>query len=280
LSAPVQAASLIVGTLGINPNSDIKKMLPFANYLASHLQADGIDQGKVRIEKNILPIAQALRKKRMDLYIGNPFTSVALNRLTGMRFLLQASSQGAEKHSSVIFVRNNSSIKYLKDLRGKVIAFENPLSAFGYLLPKWLLIERGFKLKFLKKITEAVSSEEIAYLFSKDDQNTLLWVKKEKVEAGAIDYETYKNQAKESLAQLRIIEKTAPLPPLLISCRSELSPELIKHLKEILKKMPDTDEGKIILTNLDEISKFQEISQAYLSPMLKLDGFLNSELKY
>ncbi len=265
-----QASPLIVGALSPSPNTEIKKLYPLANYLASQLQAYGfVKEGRVRIEKNISQMSKLLRSKKVDLYLGTPFNSIALEQSAEMSFLVQAVSQGAGKHSSVIFVRTDSPVKYLRDLKGEVIAFENSLSTFGYLLPKSLLKERGYKLKFLKKVTDPAPSEEVAYVFSQDDGNTLLWVKKRKVGAGAVDAEAYQKQAEESLAQLRIIERTISLPPLLIGYRSTLSPELVKALKEILKKMHKTDEGKAILSGLEDISRFQDIIQRDLNVMSK-----------
>lgn len=274
-----EAATLVLGSISATPNSEIKKLLPFVNYLVHNLQSEGLDDGKIRIEKNITRITRLLHEKKIDLYLGDPFTSLALNQKAGTHFLLQAISQGSAKHNSVIFIRSDPSIKQLKDLRGKIIAFDQALSTFGYLLPKWLLIEKGIKLKFLKTIKDRVASDEVGYIFSKDDLNTLLWVKKGKVVAGAVDYETYKKQPKDSLDQLKVIEKTVSLPPFILSYRSDLAPAFVKNIKDVLSKMDKTNEGKTILSDLYEISKFQDVSQKALAPLLKAYDYLNQEFK-
>lgn len=275
----IQASTLVLAGINQNPNNELSKLLPFVNYLAHHLQSDGFDKGSVRIEKTIPPIATLMKKGKIDLFLGGPFTSVALHQLAKTNFLLQGITEGSDKHYSVIFVRNDSSVKHLKDLKGKVIAFENPLSTFGYSLPKGLMLERGLKFKLLKTDKENVAPDEVAYQFSNDDENTILWVKKGKVIAGAVDYEIYKLQAKETLDQLRIIEKTISLPPYIISFRENLSPEVVSHLKEVLKKMHQTDEGKAVLKNLNEIWKFQDFSQRTLSPFMKLYDSFSGEFK-
>ncbi|MBF0492598.1 MAG: phosphate/phosphite/phosphonate ABC transporter substrate-binding protein [Deltaproteobacteria bacterium] len=275
-----QADPLVLATLNSTPSNEIKRLLPFSNYIAQRLQMQEVDKVKLRVEKNIIKIGQLIQEDKVDIYFGNPFTALALNRLSGMKFLLQALSQGADRHPSVIFVKSNSAMKKLTDLQGRKIAFEDPLSAEGYLLPKWLLMEKGLKLKLLKKVTDEVGMGELGYIFSRDDINTLLWVKKGKVDAGAVDSHIYAKQAKESLDQLRIIEKTISLPSLLIGYRSDLSPKLLTRLKFVLQNMHKTDEGKVILKDLDEISKFVEIPPNALDPLLKANKYLNSEFNF
>ena len=243
-SSPVRSETLVIATLNSAPSNEIKRLLPLSNYIVQRLQVQNFDKSKVLVEKSVPRIAKLLQEGKIDVYIGNPFTAVAMSRLSGMKFLLQTTSQGADKHPSVIFVKNNSTINKAKDLQGKKIAFEDSLSTSGYFLPKWFLTTKGLKLNPLKKISDEVKTDELGYVFSNDDLNTLFWVKKGKIDAGAVDAVTYQLQAKESLDQLKIIEKTLPLPPLLIGYRSNLAPDLVLRLKFVLLKMHETDEGR------------------------------------
>lgn len=279
-SLNLSAAPLVISTLNASPNNEIKRLLPFSNYIAERLLVKEVDKSKVRVEKNIVKIGQLLQEDKIDIYIGNPFTSIALNRLSGMRFLLQAVSQGSEKNPSIIFVRNNSAVKKAKDLSGKKIAFEDSLSTSGYHLPKLHLSGKGLKLNPLKKLEEDVAVGDLGYIFSKSDLNTLLWVKKGKIEAGAVDALTYGKQAKESLDQLRIIERTVALPSILVGYRSDLSPQVVTRLKYVLKQMHETDEGKAILKDLGDINKFIDLPPKALDPLLKANKYLNAELNF
>ena len=92
---------------------------------------------------------------------------------------------GIADYRSVIFTSKQSGITRLEDLRGKIIAFEDPGSTSGYLLPKLFLLKKGFSV--VEKATPAakVSPVDIGYIFADTDKNIVNLVMQEKVAAGA-----------------------------------------------------------------------------------------------
>lgn len=272
-------SSLTLGVIGQNPKIEIKKLDPLISYIAIQLQDPNLKTGKVRVEKDVAKMLTALRERKIDLFIGEPFVSSLLQRMGDLRLLLQLPTHGTDKHTSIIIVSKSSPIRTLKDLKGKTITFENPLSSLGYMLPKIMLLDKGYKL-FFKKETLSPNPEDINYVFSGANENTLLWVKRGKVEAGAIDSEIFKRQSKDVIQDFRIIDRTLPLPPLIISYRSNLSPDLVEQIKKILKKMHQTENGKQILEDLGDADKFLDIPKSTLDFLSRKHDFLLKEVKY
>src|SRR5688500_4799924 len=59
---------------------------------------------------------------------------------------------------ALIFTRTDGETKRLEDLKGKIIAFEDPESTSGYFLPKLFLTRKGFTLSRTAQIDASVSS--------------------------------------------------------------------------------------------------------------------------
>lgn len=276
----LQAAStLTLGTISQSPKNEIKKYDPLISYIALNLQDPYRMTGKTRVEKNIGAMLHALRERKIDLFVGEPFVSSLLQRAGDLRFMLQIPLLGTEKHASLIIVGKDSAIKSLADLKGKTLAFDDPLSSLGYLQPKIFLMEKGYKLAYRKPSAPA-RADEINYVFSGAPENTLLWIKKGKADAGAIDSEIFRTQPKELIQSYKTLDRSSALPPLLISYRSNLSPELVEQIKTILKRMHQSENGKKILEDLGAVPKFQDISKSTLDFLGKKQEFLLKEVKY
>lgn len=279
LAPPVAGARpLIVASIGDDPASEIKKFLPFARFLAKELQSAGIDEGKVLVAKDMAQMAALLREGKVDLYIDSPFPIIAVSQQSGTKFLARRWKKGVGEYHSVIFARKDSGINRLEDLKGKFIAFEEPYSSSGYFLPKMALVQAGLKLAHKKAATNTVGSDEVGYLFSADDTNTMWWVVKGKVAAGAMDYQTYTKEAKGDSDQLKVLHKTMSIPRQIVSYRGDLADSLVGTIKQILLRMDQSEEGKKILQEFERTTKFDELSQQALAPLVQFYKSIAAEV--
>ncbi len=275
---PAWAAPINIGSVGTEPAAEIKKFLPFANYLGRELQSEGIDQGKVVVAKNISQMATLLREGKVDLYIDSPFPVLAASHLSGSKILLRRWKKGAAEYRSVIFARKDSGVNRLEDLKGKMLAFQDSFSSTAYFLPKALLLQRGFKLSAKTGPAEAVAPGEVGYVFSQADENTMMWVLRKKVMAGATDEQTYAQEARTSIDSLQVIERSYALPRHVVSHRPDLPPKLLARIKEILIGMDQSEEGKKVLKAFENTTKFDELPEQSMAPLLKASKLLYAEL--
>ncbi len=252
------AESLNLGSIGIDPVTETKKFSPLASYLARQLQTDGIDEGKVVVAASIPAMSSLMQTRQIDLYIDSFFPSLAVSRLTDSKLLLRRWKMGKSEYQSVIFTRKDSGIARLEDLKGKVIAFEEPFSSTGYFFPKIPLLENDLRLALKKQGNDPVKPDEVGYVFSHGDSNTIYMVLNGVVAAGTTDDQKYFTLAK-SLGSFKIIHKTVPFPRQLVSYRADLPANLVTRIRDILLNMHRSEAGKQILQAFESTTKFEAI---------------------
>ena len=136
-------------------------------------------------------------------------------------------------YSSLIITKKSSPVIYhLYDLNGgKSIGFTSGESSVGYLLPKSYLIGNGVKF------SPPSSPADMIYIFTGSENETLSKVLKGTIDAGVLS-STFFNALPSSInSQLKIVGKTMEIPLGIISHRSEISPQLMDQVRNILMNM-------------------------------------------
>lgn len=279
LPQPTWPGTITVGSIHRQAAAEIKKFSPLAAYLGKHLRSEGTSQGRVVVAKNIAQMAMFLREGRVDLFIDSPFPSLAVRRLSGSKFLLRRWKKGLAEYHSVIFTNKDSNLNRLEDLNGKVLAFEEPFSSSGYFFPKIVLMQEGLKLVPKADPTEPVGPREVGYVFSLDDENTVVWVLRGKVIAGVLDNQTYSEEARRN-PNLKVIYKTFSFPRHILSYRADLPPKLVARVKEILIKMDQSEDGRKTLREFQQTTKFDELPDSSMAQLLKALPFVDLELRH
>jgi len=194
-------------------------------------------------------------------------------------FRQQASTPaGKSEYQSIIFTRKDSGIARLEDLKGKVIAFEEPFSSSGYFLPKLDLLKKGFRLAPKRQGSEPVKADEVGYIFSHGDTNTLFWVLNGMVAAGAVDDQKYFMFAR-NRDSFRIVHESASFPRQLVSFRADFPTKLLARVKELLLDMHQSEEGEKALRDFESTTKFDEIPVQVIDRMEGLKTYIDAELK-
>ncbi len=214
-------------------------------------------QSKAEQERMIAPLKSHLEKvlgQKVEFLIASNYKDNvdmlvdgrANAAYTGAVSYLEALEQGAKVepivapidkftnrpwYRSCMIVRANSPIKTLKDLKGKRVAFVNPSSTSGYLMPSAALKELGIdpQRDFAKVIFGGTHAQTEALL-----ENGV-------VDAIATNIPSYIKR--QSLGKLttknsRVFWESSPVPhsPLLVS--QDLPPQLIELIKEAFLTMP------------------------------------------
>jgi phosphonate transport system substrate-binding protein len=98
---------------------------------------------RVTVASDYAAVIEALRNRTADLAVVHPVTYVVANREAKATIVAKNLWHGKSTFTSRIFVRRDSGVRQLEDLRGKTMAFVDPLSSSGYTYPMVLLIQRG-----------------------------------------------------------------------------------------------------------------------------------------
>lgn len=272
------ARPIVVGTVSQEPSNVARNFLPLAAYLAKALQAEGIDRGEVAVGGSMERMAALIRDGAVDLYIDSPFPSLVVRQLSRSQFLLRRWKKGLAEYRSLIFTRADAAIRRLEDLQGKRIALEEPYSTTGYLLPKAALVEKGLKLAPKTDHGVPVGTDEVGSLFTYDDQSTVVWVLRGKTDAGAIDQQGYELYAKASLHHLSVLYESPWLPRQIVSIRPDLPPALIARIRALLLAMDKSGDGRRALLEFQRTTRFDELPEASLAPLLRLQPLIDAEI--
>ncbi len=102
----------------------------------------------------------------------------------------------------------------------------------------------------------------------------------QQVAAGAISDDDYNGLDEKRKSAIVILAHTDKLPRHLLSVRSDLAPQLVGQLNDVLVAMHDDAEGQRILKKTDQTTKFDVLpgGEAALRKRL-LDSFFSPERK-
>jgi len=272
LSFSTTAETLYLGTIGDDPKDEIEEYSNLAIYLQDKLKGSVITNVKTSVASNSTKMSQLIKEKKVHLYIDSPFPSIVVSNDTGSTIFLRRWKKGKEKYRSVVFSRIDSTINTIGDMKGKMMAFEEPFSTSAYFLPKATLSSQGLDLVELEE-GEAVPVGKTGYRFSDDDKNTMTWVLRKKIPIGAMSESSYYKLSKKRAKDLHIITHSIWVPRHVVSYAPDMDEALIEKIKNILKDMHNNEQGQKALLAFSKTTKFDEFPggvESHLVPMKAL----------
>jgi phosphonate transport system substrate-binding protein len=229
---------------------------PFIDYVAQKLSRYGVKEGKFLASGSPFEASKLIRQGKLDIYADSPFPAFVAGKLAGAEPLVNRWKRGEEKYHSVIFVKKESNIRTLDDLRGKIIVFEKPDSTSAYFLPKAELIKRGYILNEKKGPGDSVSQAEIGYYFAGGDRLMFKDVAEGRADAGAQNEVDITRLTATNKDDYRFIFKTIDVFRHVFMVRGGLDPMIKEALKTILLEMDETPEGREVLEKFKKTTKF------------------------
>ncbi len=272
---------LTIGSVSLSPAQEHDVFRPLADYLAARLGSVGIGRGRVVVVDSLSTMVNELDAGRVDIYFDSPFPVAFVVQHSDTRVLLQRFKRGAEEYRSVLFARADGGVEELADLRGRMIAFGEPFSTSGYLLPKAALVSSGFRLVNFADSAATVPDNEIGYVFSNDAENTMVWVLKGKVTAGAVNEDYFAALAGQRIGELRILFRSDVVPRNVVCARGDLDPALMRAVVGLLLEMDEDDEGRVVLDGFEQTSGFEpfpEGGERALAGVIELLPYVEEDL--
>jgi phosphonate transport system substrate-binding protein len=241
--APVAIKALNLGLVSTTSQKEIEEHFKnFVGYIARGLGRN--IEGRVTIVPTALQMAKLLEEKKIDFYMESPYPAYLINKQGVAVLLLRRWKSGMAEYRSLIFSKQGRVTSRLEQLRGKMIAFEDPGSTSGYFLPKVLLLRKGFKLTEKPRLDAKVGAKEIGYFFASTDGNVVNLVLSNRVAAGAFSNDDYGAVNEKQKAEIAILAQTDPFPRHLVSVRKDLDSTVKTRLKETLLSMNQDEEGR------------------------------------
>ena len=278
----VDAKTITLGIVSPTNQKEIEQHFrDFVRYVASKLSAAPPIEGRIVVAPTQSGLANLLIDHSVDFYLESPYPTYLINNVYGAgRLLLRRWKGGMAEYHALIFTSRNSKTKRLEDLRGKIIAFEDPGSTSGHFLPKFFLSRKGFKLSQKAQIEPNVSRGEVGYIFAYSQTKLVDLVLTRQVAAGAFSNDDYASLDARKKSEITILAETDSLPRHLVSVRRDLAPVLANRLEKILLSMDQDPEGRRILQRTDGTTKFDALPGGELAMRQRLlDTFHSAEKK-
>ena len=254
---PVKVKSITLGLVSGTSQKEVEAHFQnFVRYIAQKLGSAPDTEGKVVVVSTALQMAKLLEEKKIDFYMESPYPTYLINKQGAAVLLLRRWKSGMAEYRGLIFTKKDSEINRLEQLRGKMLAFEDPGSTSGYFLPKVLLLKKGFKLTEKTTPDAKVGPKETGYVFASTDANVVNLVLSGQVAADAFSDDNYGALDGTKKAEIIILAQTDLFPRHLVSVRKDLNPLVKNRLKEVLLAMNQEEEGRSIMQQTDNTTKF------------------------
>ena len=278
----VEAKTITLGIVAPMNQKEVEEHFrDFVRYVARKLSSASAIEGRIVVAPTQSGLANLLTEQKVDFYMESPYPTYLINNVYGAgKLLLRRWKGGMAEYHALIFTKKNSETRRLEDLRGKIIAFEDPGSTSGHFLPKFFLSRMGFKLSEKTRIEPNVSPGEVGYIFvySRDKIVDLVLIKS--VAAGAFSNDDYATLDERKKSDITILAETDRLPRHLLSIRRDLAPVLVNRLEKLLLSMHQDPEGRLILQRTDGTTKFDALPGGELAMRQRLlDTFYSPEKK-
>lgn len=238
--------------------ADQKEFQPFIDYLVSKLAGQGITKGEFVGATSVSEMAQMVRDGQIDMVIDSAFPVYVVDKLAGGQVLADRYKGGPGTYHTAIFVKQNSSIKTLDDLKGKMLAFDSKTSTVGYFLPKAELIKQGYTLVQKTSPTDNCPLTDICYVFV--HKSVYETVAHGDTPAGAeseLEVDAYFGN---QISNYRIISRTPDILRYVVATSAIMKPSLRDAIGNILFSMNTTPQGRIILDSFAQTAKFTPVT--------------------
>lgn len=269
--------SLTVGSISNTPKEEIREFQPFIDHLVASLTHSNIKVGRVMIANSLQEMSELINQGLVDLYIDSPFPVMAIQKKTDSVAFMRRWKKGVREYNSVIFARKDSGIKALDDLTGKTISFEESFSTSGYFLPKATFLNEHYSLIEKRSKNSPVAKNKIGYIFSYDDETSMVWVLRKKVAAAALSKKAFHVLSKSKRDELVILKESIFVPRQIMVHRPNLPEKLIANIKDVLLSMHKNKSGRIILKNFSKTKQFETFSNDELKEVSALFTVIESE---
>lgn len=190
-----------------------------------------------------------IKTKRIDLLLPNPYQTIIAQKYNYRVF---AKMGDDESFRGVVLVRKNSSIRTIKDLKGKTIAFPAPSALAGAMMPKYYLQTHGVDVKH----------NEIKMLYPGSQESSILAVYQGEADAAAtwtMAWNSFSAEKKELQDKLKVLFVTDKLINNSLMVKKDFDVVLLRKIKNIFLTLHENDEGKAILAKI-KLSKFESSS--------------------
>ena len=253
-----------------DPTKKIERFKPLADFMASELADFGFMAGRVMVAKDTDEMAEFIERGDVDLYFDSPFPTLVVEKQVGSKIILVRWKDGVESYSSTFVVLRDSGINSLDDLVGQIVAFKEPHSTSGFVLPAGTLVDLGYDLTEVESINSILLDRSIGYVFSLDEENTFDMLLRGEVAAGGVSVDDFEELSADLKERITTVGQTVEVPRQLASVSPALDAEVVTTVTKLLIDLKRTENGRALLAGIKKTSRFARIGDDQEGAMTEL----------
>jgi len=263
MSSAVAAEEL---TIGLIPEQNVFLQKKRYEPIAAHIQA----RTGVKIRFTIVPrygnIIESFATEEVDgAFLGSFTAALAIQKLGVKPIARPLWPDGTSSYHGHVFVRKDSGIENVADMKGKIIAFVEKATLAGYVFPMAYLREHG---------VSDIDSYFKEYYFAGSHDGPIYAVLQKEADIGCgkntiFDLVAARNPRVRS--KLLILAESPAVPSNALAVRSDLDPAIVEKLRKTLLAMDGDSAGRkalaefgataFIATTKEEYSVVTEIAK-------------------
>jgi phosphonate transport system substrate-binding protein len=256
---------LVLGRISDDPKAHYEQLKPLLDYVVPRMADVGITEGRILMAHDMQQMTSYLRRGRVDWVTETSANAMRLQDRAGARPLLLTERNGAGSYRTFMFVRSDSAIASLDDLRGHSVAFQNTASTSAYVVPAMQLLRRGLPLQILLSPMDRPDPRSVGYVFARSELNIATWVHKRLVDAGTIsnlDWDNPRRIPPSYRRDFRIIDQSPAYPRALEMVRDDLDPRVRERLRQVLVEAARDPDAREALLQFFGTTRFLPIDAA------------------
>lgn len=256
---------LVIGRISDDPKAHYEQLKPLLDYVVPRMREVGITEGRILMARDAQQMTSYLRRGRVDWVTETAGTGMQLQKRAGAKPLLLTERGGVSRYHSVFFVRKDSGIESLADLKGRSIAFQSTASTSSYIVPASTLLDRGLRMEILLSPMDRPTPDSVGYVFARSELNIAAWVHKRLVDAGvfsSLDWEDERRMPAAFRSDMKVIYRTPDYPRALEMVRGDLDPKVEARLREVLLQAANDPDAREAMTLFFRTNRFMPVDAA------------------
>lgn len=247
-----------IGLINADPGQLLQDFDPFVAYLGSRLRRSGIRDVTVFVAKDLDQLRSRIEKGELEFVLTSAFPVVEMGPQELVPAVV-AVQGGAREYSAIFFVRKQSPLQELRDLRGKTVVCGTPSSTAGYALAKAEL--KKYKMFFRDATDLIVPADAVRYHFAGEAINQAFRVIRDQADAGVFSSSDWEGLPPGERSRLRIIHRTAPITRLFGSFHPSFPPALREVVEKMLVEMSGDRKGRTALNAALPMTQFERLTE-------------------
>lgn len=232
-----------------NPDQLLEEVKPVVEYLQDRLGLRIRDY----VATDYSGVVEALRNETADIGFMGPLQYVMAHQQAGTVPILGEIYNGKSTYASQIFVRKDSGIEILEDLRNRNIAFVDPISSSGYMYPVDIFRSSGLMEESPEDFFNRV-------YFAGGDEQAIRAVYNGFVDAAGIGQYSYNLLRPEERDEVTAIASSRPIPSHCLVARKGLSGETVERLQEALLGLSSDRKNRYLLQYLYNVDGYVRVT--------------------